>query len=129
MRRSGRNGRGHVDPGGELARERANELDLRVRKDFADRLNGSVAKSDTTASRAGSFGRFPSLGSNAKEGVNELPLAYHVALRQPSDLPFADHMHCLVTLDRPPCPFRRPEPEARRNALLDEPVVLLNHVV
>ena len=31
MHRSGRNGRGHVDPRPELARERANQLDLPAR--------------------------------------------------------------------------------------------------
>jgi hypothetical protein len=38
-------------------------------------------------------------------------------------------MHCLVTIDRPQGPFRRPEPQTRRNPLLDKPVVLLNGLI
>jgi hypothetical protein len=61
--------------------------------------------------------------------VNKLALPYHISLFQPSDLPFPNHMHRLVTFDRPPCAFWRTESEARRDALLDEAMVLLNDVV
>src|SRR5437764_11080306 len=43
VHRPGRNRRGHIDPGRELARERGNELDLLVRKNFADRLKSHIA--------------------------------------------------------------------------------------
>ena len=69
------------------------------------------------------------LRSDAEESVNEPALPEHIALRQPPDLPFPDQMHRLVTVDRPQCPFCRPEPQTRRNALLDKSMVLLNDVV
>ena len=71
----------------------------------------------------------PILRRDAKEVVNELALPYHVSLVQPSNLPFPNHVHCLVTFDRPPCAFWRPESEACGKALFDEAVVLLNDVV
>jgi hypothetical protein len=66
---------------------------------------------------------------DAKEGMNETALPHHIALRQPPDLPFPDQMHRFVTIDRPQCSFCRPEPQTRRNALLDKSMVLLNDVV
>jgi len=44
-------------------------------------------------------------------------------------MPSPDRRHGLVPRDRPVCPVRRTEPEARRNPLLNEAVVLLNDVV
>jgi hypothetical protein len=67
--------------------------------------------------------------SDAKEVVNKLALPNDVSLVQPSNLPFPNHVHRLVAFDRPPCPFSRPESEARGDALLNEAVVLLNDVV
>ena len=69
------------------------------------------------------------LGGDAKQGLNEPELPDHIALRQPPDLPFPDQMHRFVTVDRPQCPFCRPEPQTRRHALLDKSMVLLNDVV
>jgi len=69
------------------------------------------------------------LRSDAKEGMNESALPDNIALRQSPNLPFPDQMHRLVTVDRPQCPLCRPEPQARRNALLDKSMVLLNDVV
>jgi hypothetical protein len=61
--------------------------------------------------------------------MDELTLTYGITLRHPADLPFADRMHRLVTLNRSPSTFRRSEPETCRNSLLDEAVVLLDHVI
>jgi hypothetical protein len=66
---------------------------------------------------------------DAKEGINETLLPDHIALGQPPDLPFPNQMHRLVTIDRLQGPFRRPEPQTRRNPLLDKSVVLLNGLI
>ena len=67
--------------------------------------------------------------SDAEECVDELTLPDYVAFGQPPDLALPDPMHRFVTFDGPPRSFCRSEAQARRNAFLDETVVLLNHVV
>ena len=61
--------------------------------------------------------------------MDERALTYRIALGYPADLPFADNMHRLVPLDRSPCPLHRTEPQAGRNALLNEAMVLLNGLI
>ena len=69
------------------------------------------------------------LRSDTEQSVYELALTYRIALRQPSDLPHPDRMHCLVTIDRYPWRFHRSEFEPRCYLLLDEAMVLHNEVV
>ena len=52
----------------------------------------------------------------------EPDLPDRIALSQPADLSFSDHMHCLKTLQRIQCPIDGPEPQSSRDSLLDEPV-------
>jgi hypothetical protein len=61
--------------------------------------------------------------------MDELALPDHIVFVQPSDLPFSNQMHGLVTVDRLQSPFHRPKPETRRNSFLDESVALLDHIV
>ncbi len=68
-------------------------------------------------------------GRDAEDCVDELALRYRIALGDPADLTFADGVHGLVALDRSVCTLRRSEPEARRNPLLDEPMVLSDDVI
>ena len=50
-------------------------------------------------------------------------MPYHIALRQPANLPFSDRMQGLIPFDCSPGPFRRSESDACRDAFLDETVV------
>src|SRR5690242_13769035 len=69
------------------------------------------------------------LRSDTEDCMNELPLRYWIALGDPSDLTFADGMHRLVPLNCSARTFYGSEPEARRNAFFNEPMVLLDDVV
>ena len=69
------------------------------------------------------------LRGDAEDCVDELALRYGIALSNPANLTFADCMHRLVPLDRSACTLYRSESKACRDALLDEPMVLLDDVV
>src|SRR5262249_9405986 len=69
------------------------------------------------------------LRRDTEDRVNELTLSHRIALVDPADLAFSDCMHRLVALDSSPGTFRRTEAEARCNAFLDEPMVLLDDVI
>jgi hypothetical protein len=61
--------------------------------------------------------------------VDELSLSDWIVLTNPADLPFADGVHYLVTLNRSARARRRMKTEARHDPLLDETMVLLDDVV
>src|SRR6516162_9831751 len=107
------------------------------------RNSGSTAKSPKNGPPAPGYGvllqiasaerrRRPCPGelrSDAEDREDELALRYRIALGDPADLTFADCVHRLVALDRSARTLRRPESEARRNPLLDKPMVLLNGLI
>ena len=88
---------------------------------------GSVANSESGEATMCAAGW--ELRGHAEDGVDELALRYSIALSDPADLTLADCVHRLVTLDRSADTLHRSEPEARRNPLLDKPMILLDDVV
>src|ERR1035437_6666478 len=56
-------------------------------------------------------------------------LSSHVVLCEPPDLTLADHVHCLVPRDRVQRAADGSKPQARRDSLLDESMVLFHDVV
>ena len=69
------------------------------------------------------------LRSDAEDRVDELTLTDRIVLSYPADLPFSDCMHCLIALDRSAGTFHLSKTEARRDALLYEPMVLFDDIV
>jgi hypothetical protein len=69
------------------------------------------------------------LRGNAKDRVNELPLADWIAFRDPADLTLPVCVHRPVALDGSARTLCRTEAEARRYPLLDESMVLLNGLI
>jgi len=55
--------------------------------------------------------------------VYEPDLSNDIALRQPADLTFADHVHRFISSDRVQGAAHRSEPKARGDSFLDETVI------
>jgi hypothetical protein len=68
-------------------------------------------------------------GGDAEYPLDEAFRSNDVAFRQPANLTFANDVHCLVSRDAAQCAACRAKPLARYYSLLDEAVILLNHVV
>ncbi len=68
-------------------------------------------------------------GNESEDEFDELDLTLDIALCQPSNLSFTDHVDCFIPLD---CPFgadERAEAEARIYASFDRTVILLDNIV
>jgi hypothetical protein len=64
-----------------------------------------------------------------EDELDEADLFSDVALCQPSNLSFADHVHCFIALDRSLRARERAEAEARLDPPFDRTVILLDNVV
>ena len=69
------------------------------------------------------------LSSNPENLLDVTDLTRGIALRQPPDLPLADHVHRLITGDGPQGTLHRSEPLTGRHSSLKESVILLQHIV
>jgi hypothetical protein len=57
------------------------------------------------------------------------PPSRSIALREPADLTLPDHVHRLISRDRVQRTSHGSKPEARRDSLLDETMVLFQNIV
>ena len=69
------------------------------------------------------------LFSHPEHALNEADLSDNIALCQPAHLSLADHVHCLVPLDRPQRAIHGSEPEAGSDAILHESMILLQDII
>jgi hypothetical protein len=67
--------------------------------------------------------------SDAVNLVDEPDLPDNIALREPADLTFSDHVHRLISGDRVQRATHGSEPEASGDSLLDETMILFQHIV
>lgn len=70
-----------------------------------------------------------SLGRHSKLAGDEGNLPSDVSFIHPSDLPLANHVQHLVSLQPSPCRFNRKEAHPRLDQSLDKTVVLLGQVI
>jgi hypothetical protein len=67
--------------------------------------------------------------SDAVNLVDEPDLPDNIALREPADLTFSDHVHRLISRDCFQRAAYRPKPEAGGNSLLNETMILFQDIV
>src|ERR1700759_827993 len=69
-----------------------------------------------------------SLGES-EDDLDEVKLARDITLCQPSNLPFADHVHRFIALDRPLGARKRAEAQTRVDPPFDRTMILLDNIV
>src|SRR5260370_34338906 len=69
------------------------------------------------------------LGRKSEQCADEVRLADHISISQPSHSALPDHVHGLDTLQRPPRTLKRSIALGQPNSLFNRPVVLFNHVI
>ena len=70
-----------------------------------------------------------SFRTESEEFIEEEDQSQHIPFGQPPHLAFSDHVHHLVSLDRPPGPRKRSESLAGVNPSFDRSMILLHDVV
>ena len=69
------------------------------------------------------------LGCQGKKAVDELNLTKNIISCHPSSLPFPDHVHCFVALDRSSRRLKFPEALLRIHVSFDGSMILFQYVV
>jgi hypothetical protein len=75
------------------------------------------------------FGLDVSFSRESEDALDEADLLSDIILCQPANLPFANHVHCFIALNRSFCGGKRAEAETRIDAPFDRPVILFDDIV
>src|SRR5215471_21423976 len=70
-----------------------------------------------------------SFHTESEEFIEEEDQSQHVPFGQPPHLAFPDHVHYLISLDRPPCPVKGSEPLAGIDPSFDRSMILFHDIV
>src|SRR5260370_1440749 len=84
---------------------------------------------DSRQYKSVSVKRESGLGRKSEQCADEVSLADHISISQPSHSALPDHVHGLDTLQRPPRTLKGSIALGQPNSLFDRPVVLFNHVI
>jgi hypothetical protein len=68
-------------------------------------------------------------GRESEDAFNGADLLSDIALCQPSNFSFADHVHCFIALDSTLCRGERAKAEARIDPRFDRTVILFDNIV
>jgi hypothetical protein len=102
--------------------------------DFAARRRNLVVTGDEAvlqiAAREQSTCEFlDKLSSDAEDDFDEPDLCCDIALWQPPNLPFANHVHCFIALNRALCAIKGTESQTSVDPSLNRAVILLDDVI
>ena len=70
-----------------------------------------------------------SFRSQSEDLIKESDQPQHIPFGQPPHLAFPDHVHCLISLDRPPRPVKGSEPLAGVDPSFDRSMILFHQIV
>src|SRR5262249_13856558 len=92
-------------------------------------FQGSVAKTVGWRNPPRRASRVTSFTAQSKDLIEEQDPSQHIPLGQPPYLTFPDHVHYLVSLDRPPGAVKGSEPLAGVDPSFDRSMILFHDVV